>query len=484
MKRILKTVISALLAGVLILPAACSKKKQDSPRLEHSLLYFYNKSDNATSFYADGKKLTDRINGAITSIGTVDGREGFVVAASALYRINDEGLLKIYPAAVTNAVPALNGGRILFATATKVHLYDEASGDYAELEGIEADSIIDLALSPSGSAAGVTVAKDGHMMSYIYSGGKVSQYGADKCIVAVSDDASIVYYIDAVDQELSGTLHFVKDGKDSEITAQASPYFELNRDLTEITFDISGKTHISRNGEKARKLADSSMLSYAGSQRTNMGGKACTTVLKNTDTMLDGLFYTNLVGEDADDNKYDQYDVYYVDSSLSCSTLVLGATQFSASEDRKSILTVVDNALYKVSAYNPKSPELVSSNVYMYCCARDLSDLHCLDVYGNVTRLENGKKSVALVTGIDLIKRLENGTVLCYCSAERNGTIFALKVDRAVPVAVEVNYFEVYGNVVTYLTNYNETEHTYDLYISENGEDYELNEQGVLLERQ
>ena len=211
MKRILKTAVSALLAGALFLSSACSKK-QNSPRLEHSLLYFYNKNDNATSFYADGKKLADRINGAITSIGTVDGNEGFVVAASALYRINDEGLLKIYPAAVTNAVPALNGGKILFATATKVHLYDEASSDYAEIEGIEADSIIDLALSPSGSVAGVTVAKDGRMVSYIYSGEKLSEYGADKCIVAVSDDASIVYYIDAVDQELSGTLHFVKKG--------------------------------------------------------------------------------------------------------------------------------------------------------------------------------------------------------------------------------------------------------------------------------
>ena len=483
MKSIVKIAALLMLLGALLMSLACSKK-QDSPKLEHTLLYFYSETDTSTSFYADGKRLDDRIGGAITTLGTVDGLEGFVVAASALYRIDHEGLIMVYPAAVTNTVPALNGDKLLFATATMVHIYDNATGELTKLEGIEADSIIDLALSPSGSAAGITVSHDGRMMSYLYSGGKVSEYGENRCIVAVSDDADIVYYLDADIQQISGVLHHVKNGKDNEITKQASPYFELNRTLTEITFDIDGKTHISRNGGAAKKLVDSSVLSFAGSQRTNMGGKACTTVLKNTDTMLDGIFYSNVVGEDSSGNRYDQYDVYFVDSTLSCNPLVLGATQFSASDDCKTILTVVDNALYKVTAYNPRSPQLLVNNISMFSCARDLAGPHCLDVYGNVTRLEEGNRnSVILVTGIDIIKQLENGTVLCYASLESNGTLFALKGDRAVPVATGVNYFEVYGNVVTYLTNYDTNAHTYDLYISEDGENYELTEQGVMFEK-
>ena len=132
-------------AAALVFSFACSKK-QESPRLEHNLLSFYSETDTSTAFFADDKELDDRIGGAITSIGSVDGTEGFVVAASALYRINTEGLLKIYPAAVTNAVPALDGGRILFATARMVHLYDEATRNYTKLEGIE-DDVIDACFS-------------------------------------------------------------------------------------------------------------------------------------------------------------------------------------------------------------------------------------------------------------------------------------------------------------------------------------------------
>lgn len=467
-------------AAALVFSFACSKK-QESPRLEHNLLSFYSETDTSTAFFADDKELNDRIGGAITSIGTVDGKEGFVVAASALYRINTDGLLKIYPAAVTNAVPALDGGRILFATATMVHLYDEATKDYTKLDGIKANSIIDLALSPSGETAGVTALQDDCIMSYLYEGGKVTEYGKDKCIVAVSNDAKTVYYLETLDTEITGILHIVKNGKDRIITDNASPYFELNRDLTEITFDVDGKTHISRNGETARKIADASIFSYAGAQRSAMGGKACITLLKNTNTLLDGIFYSNTRGEDSDGNQHDLYDVYYVNGSLSCNALALGASRFSVSEDSKAILTIVDDSLYKVSAYNPKSPELLLQSIYAFTCDRNLSDIHCLDLGGNVYRYENNKLSPILVTGVDSIKRTSDGAVMCYSSLESNGTLFLLNGDKAAPVAVGVNYFEIYDHAIMYLANYDENAHTYDLYISSDGENFRLAEQGVKL---
>lgn len=482
MKKILKPALAALLAAALLLLIACSIK-QESPKLEHNLLFFFNEAENATSFYADDKRLDNRIGGSISNLASVDGTEGLVIASSSLYRINTDGLLKIYPAAVTNAVPALLGGKILFATATMVHLYDEAAKDYVKLEGIEADSIVDLALSPSGSSAGITVLKGDSMVGYIYSNGSVREYGK-RCIVALSDDAKTVYYLDTLDKELTGVLHREKDGKDSVISNEASPYFELNRDLTEITFDVKGKTHISRNGEAARKLVDSSVFSFAGAQRSAMGGKACTTLLKNTNTLLNGIFYSNTVGEDSGGNKYDMYNIYHIDGSLNASALALGATQFSVSSDSKHILTIVDDALYTVSAYNPRSPELIANNIYTFCCADDLSDVHCLDLGGNVRKLEGSSLSTVLVTGIDMIKRMADGSVLCYASLESGGTLFRLKDDRAEPVAVGVQYFEIYEHVVTYLTNYDETAQTYDLYISPNGVDFSLAEKNVLMARQ
>ena len=54
--------------------------------------------------------------------------------------------------------------------------------------------------------------------------------------------------------------HFVQNGKDSVISTNASHYFEVNRDATEITFDVKSKTHYSAKGSEAKQLVDASAL--------------------------------------------------------------------------------------------------------------------------------------------------------------------------------------------------------------------------------
>lgn len=461
------------LAAAACLGLAACVKKSDDPKLEHSLTRFYCGEDTMTYFYADGQKLEDKIAGNITKLTSVDGQSGIMTAATALYHIDETGILKIYPAAVSNAVLSLDGRYALFATAQRVFLYDNESKQYEQVLEVEAKRIISLALSPDGSAGGAAiVTDDDRIESYVIKNGSSELYGEDKLLFAVSDGGAISYYLEAPDGTTTGSLHCVKNGRDSLIAENASSYFELNRDLTEITFDINEKTHISLNGGKAKKLVDASVFSYKGEQYSGQGGDAVTVLLKNTDTLLDSVFYTNVTGEDQSGNRYAQYSCWYVNSSLSVNKLVGGTDQFQVSENGKELLCVVDGGLYRVSAYNPKKPELVAGSCYSFCAAPDLGTIYSIDPNGNLRIIGEGRDSDIVVTGVQLAKRMNNGTVICYAPSESNGTLLWLRDGKANAIATNVSFFEVYPQVAMYLSDYDESSESYSLYTSTDGVEF------------
>ena len=447
----------------------------DSPALEHSVTWYFSEKDQMTSFFSDDRLLPDKIAGAITAIGVPDGRQGFVTAATALYRIDTEGLLKIYPAAVTNAVTSLNTRFILFATSSKIFLYDNEAREYAELPDIEAKRTVSLVLSPDGGTAGVSVLdSEGRVVSYIYQNGRTAKYGDDLCLCAVSNGGEISYYMPVSEGELTGELYYRARGKDKLVAQRVSNYFEVNRDLSEITFDVGSKTHISRNGEKAVQLVDGSVFSWAGAQYASQGGAAVTTLLKNCGTLLNSVFYTSYTASDSSGNKYTRYNVYYIDKTLSASKLAGGASQFSVSKSGAEILCVVDNGLYRVSAFSPQSPETVAAGVGSFCCSEDFKTLYIVDVYGNLRQCTDGTISKILVTGVGLAKLTERNVVICLAPYDDNGTLLWLRDDKADTIAGNVSYFDVYRHMCVYLTNYNADKGTYDLYTSADGVSYEL----------
>lgn len=478
--RLITLMLAALFIGVF---AACAKKV-DSPKLEHSINCFYSPADGMTTFFMDSVKLSDQIAGSVTKIGTVDGTTGYVTAASALYHIDSTGMLKIYPAAVTNAVLSLDGRFILFATATEVLLYDHSAKEYTKLPEIPCKSIVGLVLSPNGDSAGITVVDSANRInSYVYSNGSLTSYGSDRCIAAIANGGKLSYYLAAPNGEVSGSLYYVREGKEKLIGENASNYFELNRDMTEITFDMDAKTYISRDGKTAKKLVDASVLSYAGAQYSTQGGKAVTTLVKNTNTLLDNIFYTDIMAKHEDGYQIAEYNVYYIDSTLNASELALGASQFTVAEDRKAILCTVDEGLYRVSVTNPKRPELIASGIYSYCCTSDLKTIYPIDTSGNLWRIENGQSSTTLLFGIQLAKMMQNGTVICYAPKEEGGTLLWLQGNLADKIATGVAYFEVFPQMTAYLCNYNSDSNTYDLYISTDGVNYTPGAEGVQIVR-
>lgn len=136
--------------------------------MQHKILHYYSEKDSTSYFFVDGKKLEDRIGSGISTFLSVDGTSAAVIAATALYRVDANGIILVYPAAVTRAVLSMDGKSILFATATKAFLYSSDTGETTEFEGIEAETVLSLALSEDAKTAAVTVRSKGRKDGDLY----------------------------------------------------------------------------------------------------------------------------------------------------------------------------------------------------------------------------------------------------------------------------------------------------------------------------
>ena len=106
---------AAMLLSMVAMLSGCTRSgKNDSPALQHKILHYYSEKDSTSYFFVDGKKLEDRIGSGISTFLSVDGTSAAVIAATALYRVDANGIILVYPAAVTRAVLSMDGKSILF----------------------------------------------------------------------------------------------------------------------------------------------------------------------------------------------------------------------------------------------------------------------------------------------------------------------------------------------------------------------------------
>ena len=90
---------AAMLLSMVAMLSGCTRSgKNDSPALQHKILHYYSEKDSTSYFFVDGKKLEDRIGSGISTFLSVDGTSAAVIAATALYRVDANGIILVYPA--------------------------------------------------------------------------------------------------------------------------------------------------------------------------------------------------------------------------------------------------------------------------------------------------------------------------------------------------------------------------------------------------
>lgn len=463
------SVIVALLLAFGIYSLVKEGKSPDSPTVDHGIMYYYSQDDNATYFFVDDVKLKHHIAGAIDSYTTSDGTAALVRAATALYRVDEEGILLIYPAAVTKFLMTFDNNQIFFATATKLFMYDHTTGEQTEITGIDAKSIISIAGSPNGDTFAASVLDaDGRAHTYKIRDCNAELMNDDSCIVAISDDGEFSYYMEFIDSEPTGKLLALKDGKTSLIGENVESVFELNRDISEITFDIGEKTHYSKNGSKAKKLLDSSVFSSLGERTILMGGDHCTVHLKNTSTLFDGVFFTYYAAATAPGSASTiaEYDLYYINAAHNAVKLAGGVTQYDISPDGKTVLCLADDDLYRVSVYNPQRPELIASNVYSYSCSERLDHIYIWDMAGVLSYLNADGSFTSLLSNVAYSIITKDNVCLVITGYEDGaGTLNWVISDETGVIANEVSDVISYAGITLYFVNSDEEGYV-DVYTS------------------
>lgn len=489
MKRNTKIMIGALIAFAVVIALIIvlnTGTRSNDPSIEHGIVYFEREEDETKHFLADDKRLEGYIAGDIDSYTTVDGTVAAIIAGTGLYRVDNEGILKIYPAAVGNVVLSLDGNFMLFSTVTQAFIYNYQTDEQIEITGFEAEKVLSLAISPNAKAFAVSILdKDNKSMTYSYMNGETRLLREDSCIAAISDDGNNGYYVEAGGIELTGKLYYIDGDEDSLIAENVEANFEINKDLTEITFDIEENTWFSENGGKAKKLIEASVITAAGECKSVMGGEYCTVSLKNAESIFDCIYYTIYTVEDADTNKSYAYDVYYINSSHHVTKLVGGASQFEIGEDGTTIACLVDNDVYRVSAYNPKKPEIIQTNVVAFACSKDLKRFYIVDMYANLKYLASGAKAKQIMSNIYYIAMTKDGVCLCLSDYENEkGMLSWIHEGESGIIADGIYSVEALAGVTVYYTNQDaEKEGVFDVYISDNSIDFKLEIERVQLNK-
>lgn len=474
--------LTIVITLIVILDVA-GRRVPDEKEMLGSIAYYYSEADASTHFYADDVLLDDSVAGTVDAYLTVDGTVAIFRAGTGLYRVDSEGILKIHPAGVDRAVLSLDNRYILYSTAKSVHLYDHETGELTK-DVFKGESILSLVISPNSSVFAASVLDDdGICASYAYHDGSVTHLGNGKYVIGVADDVEFAYFFGYENGKLDPTLYYQKGNTATALASKVSPIFEFNRDLSEITFDINGKTHYSVNGSAPEKLLDASVYTTAGQCTATMGGPACSVFLRDCESLFSSLFYTYYEATDKSNHVFTAYDLYFVDASYNAQTVAKGISQFSIGSDRRTVLCLADDALYRISARDPEHPRLLCDSVFSFAATKDLSDIYYISTTATLFYLESPGNAIPLAGNTSTASVTKDNVCLFITDYKEKGTLNYAVRDEVGKIADDVYFTESFAKLCVYYTNAYETEGVFDVFVSGDSRSFELGLKQVVLSK-
>ncbi len=471
----------ALLAAAVIWDIALARNERGVAA--HTINYY--ECGGSTFFTYDAALLENSLAGSVDAFLTVDGSTAIARAGTGLYRISESGIIMIHPSGVDRALLSMDSRYIVYTTATQLHIYDNQTGEVTDVSPDNSVSIPSIVISPDGQTVGYTVkASDGSFGMYTCSstGKNITLRSRDAYAVGVGDNADFWYYT----QVSSGDFYRSTDKRDKKLGASAANIFEFNRDLTEVTFDMNDVTYYSVDGKSAKTLvAGASVFSTAGSCKSTQGGSDRMSYVRDCDSLFGGIFYSFTQASSDDSSARDTYDIWYVARSCACTSLAVGAYQFSVSEDNARALCLIDDELYVLDIDSPKTAKLLQSDVYMYCNSVDFSNIYCIGRDAGLYLIKNLGSAYGIMSNAAYCITTDDGKCLVLTNYSVTGDLYCIDGDKgSTPCGSSVYYIQTAPGVCYFYTapySDDNGNNVYDLYISPDGTGFKLALKGIKL---
>ena len=393
MKRFFCAVTLLALLCAVGLTACTNGQSGAQKRVENSISYYYTEADTSTRFICNNTLLEDKLGGEADAIMTCDGTVGIARIGTGLYRIDNDGVLMVHPAGVDRALLSLDGSKIVFTTATEVHVYDHVTDEREDIKPASVTKVLSIVISPDGGTVGYSVrSSDGNWYAYAHTNGESRKLANNAYLVGIADGGEFWYYLTP-----SAQLYYASDKGEKLIAEEVSNMLDFNRDMSEILFDTNGVTYMSIGGKSARRLISGvSVLTTAGAYFSTQGGDDCIARVRECDT-LTGCVYYNYSSDNNEDNPRTLYNLWYVNSARKAVQLAKGAYQFGISEDGKTLTCLVDDTVYKMDINDPKTAKTVANNVYSYLSSRDARSCYCIGYDRILYYVADGAAPVSLL---------------------------------------------------------------------------------------
>ncbi len=489
MKKTWVKILMGVLAAALIAAAVAvafdikGSARAEAKEYAHNINYFYSDEEGMTRFLADSEMLEKAVPGRVDSFLSCDGSVGIARAGTGLFRIDKDGIKKIYSAGVLKALLSLDGQKTVFTTATEVHIYDHASGSLEDIRPEGAASIDAIALSPDGGTVGYTVKNaEGALVTFAHTAGESKQLAENACIAAIGDGARFWYGVEPDTMSLS----YSKGGSVRKLGEGVSSQLEFNRSLTEVLFDMGGTTYYSINGSSKKAIVKgASVFSAAASCESVQGGDQFTCFVKDCSSVFGGLFYSFMTSSEDPDARA-IYNIWYADGNRRVTLLAKGAYGFSVTKDmsRLSVL-MADNELYIMKIDDPKTAQLICKNVYSYNMSKDGEKFYCVGYDLGLYYIEGSAPAVQLAK--NTVYSVLAGDDKCLFLADYDKTGKLIYADGKLPlrgVSDGVSHVEAMPAAYLYYTDlYTDSlgNSVYDVYVSANGTDFSLALKGALM---
>ncbi len=387
--------------------AACSAGVENGPRLNANIARVYSAENGVSHFVLNGRVLEGLAEGKAQIETSADGKACLAWVRSSVYNVSEAGTVP-FGSGVTEAEISFDGSTVFFFQDGALKVCFAADGSVKTVEeGL--DSLVQVAVSPSSKCAVFTASYPGDGFGYsskLYKDGSLTPVLEDKTaiVIAVSDDADIIYYFDTD----SGAFTVRKGGEDRVISTEcdSGSNYNFTRDLGEVVYITGDKSFESGGTGGSEKVNRLFRLSdgfdtelgkgFGFPLKTDVYSRSVITLfayINDVDSFTNGLWLLRT----KTDSGY-LYDIVRIDKDGGASEIVGNADSYKLSSDGQHVLWSADGTLYLSGVKG--SAARVAANVEQFDFSKDGSRIWYLDALGDLYSAKLGKRAQRADSGV------------------------------------------------------------------------------------